>query len=236
MPTAPDVIITRRPTGNVTAEGGDDLAFTLLKRAGFVIETAPNSVWYRLPWDMGKDHENGMASHATRMLTAVGYHVDLDASLDVTRVTTPTDLHGQRVHGHRILQLTDELRGTRSYDSSADLIEHVLDPNDGVLVRLSEFFETAALRATASDIEDVWELSQRFEDAASMLHDLGNDLDGAEAQMQALGRRPVRPSWQGQVADYYAAAPAARRPGAPSVMPEEPPPVPPTSLKPSRSR
>ncbi|MBJ7000129.1 hypothetical protein JG491_08580 [Streptomyces sp. CRPSP2-6A1] len=67
MSTTHDVVITREPTGNVTAEGGDELAFTLLKRAGFVIETAPLSFWYRLPWDMGEKRENQMASHAARM-------------------------------------------------------------------------------------------------------------------------------------------------------------------------
>jgi hypothetical protein len=40
-----------------------------------------------------------------------------------------------------VLRLTDELNGTETYGRTADLAEHVLDPDDGVLVRLSEFPE-----------------------------------------------------------------------------------------------
>ncbi|WP_405852451.1 hypothetical protein OG361_06975 [Streptomyces sp. NBC_00090] len=43
MPTPSAIAITRRPTGEVTAEGGDELAAILLKRADFVIETTPRS-------------------------------------------------------------------------------------------------------------------------------------------------------------------------------------------------
>ncbi|MFI0808203.1 hypothetical protein [Streptomyces echinatus] len=99
MPVPPDVVIARHPTGDVTAEGGDELAATLLKRASFVIETTPLSFWYRLPWDMGEARENQMASHAACMLTAVGYRVDLGHDLHVGTFTTPSDPQGKRVHG-----------------------------------------------------------------------------------------------------------------------------------------
>lgn len=207
MSTTPHVVITREPTGNVTAEGGDELATTLLKRAGFVPQTSPLSSWYRLPWDMGEERENQMASHAARMLTAIGYRVDLDPCLDVTRVTTPTDPRGQRVYAQQILALTDQLNGAETYETAADLTEHAVDPNDGVLVRLSEFFEAAAEQAKASETDAGWDLSYVFEDAATTITSLGEDLHIASDQMRALGT-PRKPSWQARVANYYATAPA----------------------------
>lgn len=209
MPTTPDVVITREPTGNVIAEGGDALATTLLKRAGFVIETTPRSFWYRLPWDMGEARENQMASHAARMLTAVGYHVDLDPGLDVTRVTTPTDPAGNRVVGHSVLTLIDQLNGATTYGTAAGIVDEVLDPDDGVLARLGDFFEAAAVQANAADTDAGWELSHLFEDAAATVRDLGTDLDGASDRMRDLGP-PAERSWQEGVARYHATAPNRR--------------------------
>ena len=234
MSTTPDVVITRVPTGNVTAEGGDELATNLLKRAGFVIETTPLSFWYRLPWDMGGERENQMASHAARMLTAVGYQVELDPALDVTRVTTPTDPLGTRVYGQQILSLTDQLNEAETYTGSADLVEHVVDPDDGVLVRLGEFFEAAAVQANVADTADGWDLSHLFEDAASTLTSLGDDLRSAGDQMRALGP-PRKRSWQEGVVRYYATAPSPRTGAAPAAS-EGPSATPPTTPKPSRAR
>ncbi|WP_431949507.1 hypothetical protein [Actinacidiphila sp. bgisy167] len=235
MPTPPDVVITRHPTGNVTAEGGDELAVALLKRAGFVIETTPLSFWYRLPWDMGEARENEMASHAARMLTAVGYRVDLGPDLRVGRLTTPSDPQGKRVHGQQILRLTDEINGAGTYETAADLTEHVLDPNDGVLVRLSEFFEAAAEQAKASETDTGWDLSYDFAEAAATLTSLGEDLYNAADQLRALDR-PAMPSWKAQVANYYATAPAAGRTGAPTATPEASAAAPPPAPKPNRTR
>ncbi|PZT74122.1 MULTISPECIES: hypothetical protein [unclassified Streptomyces] len=233
MPTPPDVVITRHPTGNVIAEGGDELATTLLKRAGFVIETTPRSFWYRLPWDMGEARENQMASHAARMLTAVGYRVELGPDLHAGPLTTPSDPRGTRVHGHQILRLTDELNSAETCATAASLTDHVLDPNDGVLVRLSEFFEAAAEQAKASETDAGWDLSYDFAEAAATLTSLGEDLH--DAQLRALDR-PAKPSWQARVASYYATAPAAQRPATAAVPPEAPAPAPPLASRPNRTR
>ncbi|MBC2902136.1 hypothetical protein [Streptomyces cupreus] len=234
MSTTPDVVITREPTGNVIAEGGDELAVTLLKRAGFVIETTPLSFWYRLPWDMGEERENQMASHAARMLTAVGYRVELDPGLDVTRITTPTDPLGARVYGQQILSLTDQLNGTETYAGAADVIEHVVDPDDGVVVRLGQFFEAAAVQANVADTDDGWDLSHLFEDAAATLTSLVEDLRGAGHQMQRLEPSWKR-SWQEGVATYYATAPSPRT-GATPAASEQPSVTPPTTPRPGRAR
>ncbi|MEU1299973.1 hypothetical protein [Streptomyces shenzhenensis] len=235
MSTTPNVTITREPTGNVVAEGGDELAVTLLKRAGFVIETTPLSFWYRLPWDLGKERENQMASHATQMLTAVGYQVDLAPGLDVTRFTTPSDPKGIRVYGQQILLLTDQLNGAETYAAAAELAEHVLDPNDGVLVRLSEFFEAAAAQANATDTASGWDLSHVFENAAATIGDLGTELQDASDRIRALGP-PQKRGWQEAVATYYAAAPDRRAEATTASVPDEPSATPPIPLKPGRTR
>ncbi|KUN95363.1 hypothetical protein [Streptomyces caeruleatus] len=233
MSTTPHVVITREPTGNVIAEGGDELAVTLLKHAGFVIETTPRSFCYRLPWDMGEERENQMASHAARMLTAVGYQVELDADLDVNRITTPTDPRGKRVYGHQILSLTDQLNGAGSYAGAASLVQHIVDPEDGVLVRLGEFFEAAAVQANVADTDDGWHLSHLCEDAAATLTSLAEDMRDAGLQMQGLGP-PWKRSWQEGVATYYATAPRPRTGATPDVA--EPSVTPPNTPRPGRSR
>ncbi|MFC8350393.1 hypothetical protein [Streptomyces sp. NPDC057280] len=233
MSTTPYVVITREPTGNVIAEGGDELAVTLLKRAGFVIETTPRTFWYRLPWDMGEERENQMASHAARMLTAVGYQVELDADLDINRITTPTDPCGKRVDGHQILSLTDQLNGAGSYTGAASLVQHIVDPEDGVLVRLGEFFEAAAVQANVADTDDGWHLSHLCEEAAATLTSRAEDVRDAGLQMQRLGP-PWKRSWQEGVATYYATAPRPRTGATPAA--EEPSVTPPDTSRPGRSR
>ncbi|MFM9371861.1 hypothetical protein [Streptomyces sp. Da 82-17] len=208
MSAEPHVVITRDKTGNVTAHGGDELAATLLKRAGFVTETSPRSLWYRLPWDLGERRENEMASRAARMLEAVGYRVDIGSDLLVGEVTTPSDPRGVHVHGHQILQLTDELNGVQSHDGAAELIEHVADPTDGVVIRLSEFFEAAAEQAKNAGTEAGWNLSYAFEDAAATLISLSDELESTADAFRALGRTP--PSRQAQAAQQHSAAARVR--------------------------
>ncbi|MYZ34207.1 hypothetical protein [Streptomyces sp. SID4917] len=207
MSALPDVVIARQPSGNVTAEGGNELAATLIKQAGFVVQTAPRfAPWYRLPWDLDEARENQMAGHAARMLTAVGYQVDLDPSLDVSPVTTPADPFGARVHGQRIVVLTEQLKAADTYDTAASLTEQVLDPIGGVLARLSEFFDAAAEQANAADDEDGLDLGGRFADAARRLTEISEDLHVADDRLRALGP-PAVPNWQTQLTAYRETAP-----------------------------
>ncbi|WP_236241505.1 hypothetical protein [Streptomyces sp. CC228A] len=184
---------------------------------------------------MGEARENQMASHAARMLTAVGYRVDLGPDLHVGPLTTPSDPQGKHVHGHQVLRLTDELNGAETYETAAGLTEHVLDPHDGVLVRLSEFFEAAAEQAKASETEAGWDLSYDFAEAAATLTDLGEDLHDAADQLRALNR-PAKPNWQARVANYYATAPATQRAGTSAITPEAPAATPPPASRPNRTR
>ncbi|MFE7124901.1 hypothetical protein [Streptomyces sp. NPDC057617] len=217
MSALPDVVIARQPSGNVTAEGGDELATALLQRAGFVVQTAPRfAPWYRLPWDLGEERENEMADHAARMLTAVGYQVDLDPSLGTSPITTPTDPSGARVHGQLILALTEQLTASETYDTTASLTEEVLDPIDGVLARLSEFFDAAAEQANAADNEDGLDLGGRFTDAARRLTEISEDLHVADDRLRALGP-PAVPNWQAQLTAYRETAPPQHA-GAPATV------------------
>ncbi|MFI0808202.1 hypothetical protein [Streptomyces echinatus] len=134
-----------------------------------------------------------------------------------------------------MLRLTDELNGAETYETAADLTEHVLDPNDGVLVRLSEFFEAAAEQAKASETDAGWDLSYDFLEAAATLSSLGEDLHEAAHQLRALDRL-AKPSWQTQVANYYATAPISRRSGSPTAGPAASSAAPPPTSKPNRRR
>lgn len=221
-------MIVRESTGNVSATGGDDLASALLRRAGFVLQTTPDAHWWRLLWDQGEERENQMASHAARMLTAVGYSVELDPALAVGPVTTPTDPRGTRVFGHAVLELTDQITGSDTSEAAAQAVEHVLDPADGVLVRLQEFFEVAAEQANAGETEAGWVLEDRFTAAAEQLHQLGEDLSGGAVTLRALapGQAVTRPDRQARAALYRTTAVEHRSPstGTPSGTAAPPPP------------
>ncbi|MZD08304.1 hypothetical protein GTW43_24950 [Streptomyces sp. SID5785] len=237
MSTPPEIIIAREPTGNVIAEGGDELAHTLLKRAGFQYEQSIRSFWYRLPWDMGEERENQMASHAARMLTAVGYDVDLGKDLLVGPVTTPSDPQDQRTYGHQILSLIDQLNEAGTYSAAAEVTEHVLDPQDGVLIRLGEFFDHAAEQADAVPSTDAAHVAMRLESAAEKIRSLGDYLDGVGDDLRDLGPTPPSPapSWHQKVAGYFATA--TRRRAQTTETPTDPPArTLPTEQRPDRTR
>ncbi|MGP9017635.1 hypothetical protein ACT1U9_04390 [Streptomyces sp. BR1] len=105
-------------------------------------------------------------------------------------VTTPTDPNGRYPYGRQILALTDQLNGTTSFERAAALTDQVLDPIDGLLERLAEFFEAAAEKAKDSDHDDGFDLHYDLQDAASTLRGLVEDLHVAVDRMRALDPRP----------------------------------------------
>ncbi|MFD9484656.1 hypothetical protein ACFWBX_11750 [Streptomyces sp. NPDC059991] len=106
------------------------------------------------------------------------------------RVTTPTDPNGRYPYGRQVLALTDQLNGTTSFEHAAALADQVLEPTDGLLERLAEFFEAAAEKAKESGHDDGFDLHYDLEDAASTLRGLGEDLHVAVDRMRALAPRP----------------------------------------------
>ncbi|MEI5100916.1 hypothetical protein RB200_23240 [Streptomyces sp. PmtG] len=100
-----------------------------------------------------------------------------------------------------MLALTDQLNATTSYEHAADLTDQVLEPSDGLLARLAEFFEAAAEKAKESEHDDAFDLHYDLEDAAATLRGLGEDLHVTVDRMRALApRSPVRQTTTATVA------------------------------------
>ncbi|AQU70190.1 hypothetical protein [Streptomyces niveus] len=93
-------------------------------------------------------------------------------------------------HGRHLLALTDQLQGTETYDQAADLVEEILDPVEGALERLADFFEATGEKAKESDADDGFDLAQDFEEAAVDIRRLNEDLHLAVDRMRALTTSP----------------------------------------------
>ncbi|MDO0936445.1 hypothetical protein QQY66_33855 [Streptomyces sp. DG2A-72] len=117
-----------------------------------------------------------------------------------------------------VRDLTDRLNAARSYDEAAGLLDEVLEPTEGLLAGLEDFFEAAAKMAKASERQDGFDLYHDLQSAALTLRRLGEDLHVAVDRMHALAV-PRRRSWQEAVADYYATAPSHSAPAAPPAGP-----------------
>ncbi|MFD4767239.1 hypothetical protein [Streptomyces niveus] len=96
-------------------------------------------------------------------------------------------------HGRHLLALTDRLNGTETYDQAADLVNQILDPLDGALERLADFFEAAGEKAKESDADDGLDLAHDFEEAAVDIRRLNEDLHLAVDRMHALTTPPPEP-------------------------------------------
>lgn len=90
------------------------------------------------------------------------------------------------VYGDAVLALTDQLNGAESHADVAALLHQILDPANGLLERLGEFFEAAAEKAKDSEEDDGFDLSYDLTDAAAEVRTLTEVLDTAEARMRAL--------------------------------------------------
>lgn len=207
VPT-PFITINIEPSGSVSAKGAtDDLSATLLKHAGFT----EISDWYgrrhRLPTTTAQTDHAAIATHAAEMLRAARYNVQLDPDLDASRPTTPTDPHGLHVVGSQILRLTDQIRGAANARAAANALDQLLDPTDGVLIRLQEALEAAAEQV--GDLDGAaYELADRFTAASEQLTSVGEELDGAADEFRALDKSSQMRGgdYQTQVATYYATA------------------------------
>jgi len=118
-------------------------------------------------------------------------------------VGTPTDPAGHYVHGRAVLDLTDRLNAAASYEEAAQLANQVLEPTDGLLERLAEFFEAAAEKANESEREDRFDLHDDLQEAAATVRALGEDLHVVVDRIHALAS-PPRLSWQPGMADPHA--------------------------------
>jgi hypothetical protein len=117
------------------------------------------------------------------------------------------------IYGDALLALTDQLNATESYADAAALLHQVLDPINGLLERLGEFFEAAGEKAKEAQDDDGFDLSYDLADAAAEIRNLSQVLHVAEDRMRALTPQTPAP-----------ARPAATPPH-PAVQPPQPPPA-----------
>lgn len=118
------------------------------------------------------------------------------------------------VYGDSLRDLTDRLNGAESHADAATLLHQILEPTDGLLAQLGEFFEAASEKAKEAEQDDGFDLSYDLADAAAEIRNLGEVLHVAEDRMRAL--TPL--------------APAPRLPSAPARTPSLPPRALPSAL------
>ncbi|MFC9856237.1 MULTISPECIES: hypothetical protein [unclassified Streptomyces] len=90
------------------------------------------------------------------------------------------------VYGDALLALADRLNEAKSHADAADLLHQILDPANGLLERLGEFFEAASEKAKETEEDDGFDLSYDLADAAAEIRNLGEVLHVAEDRMRAL--------------------------------------------------
>ncbi|MDI3418604.1 hypothetical protein QIT00_08505 [Streptomyces sp. B-S-A12] len=98
------------------------------------------------------------------------------------------------VYGDALRDLTDRLNGTESHADAAALLHQILEPCDGLLAQLGEFFEAAGEKAKEAEEDDGFDLSYYLADAAAEIRNLGEVLHVAEDRMRALTPTPRLPS------------------------------------------
>ncbi|MEU9426498.1 hypothetical protein AB0D87_27260 [Streptomyces sp. NPDC048342] len=90
------------------------------------------------------------------------------------------------VYGDALRALTDRLNGAESHAEAAALLHQILEPSDGLLAQLGEFFEAAGEKAKEAEEDDGFDLSYDLTDAAAEIRNLAEVLHVAEERMRAL--------------------------------------------------
>ncbi|MGW5868266.1 hypothetical protein ACWFRJ_39675 [Streptomyces sp. NPDC055239] len=98
------------------------------------------------------------------------------------------------VYGDAMRALTDRLNGAESHAEAAGLLHQILEPVDGLLAQLGEFFEAAGEKAKEAEEDDGFDLSYDLAEAAAEVRNLGEVLHVAEDRMRALS--PLMPTPQ----------------------------------------
>lgn len=119
------------------------------------------------------------------------------------------------VHGNALLALTDQLNGVGSHVEAAALLHQILDPINGLLERLGEFFEAAGEKAKEAEQDDGFDLSYDLADAAFEIRNLGEGLHFAEERMRELTPLPSAPRPSAALPRSAPLPPPALPPAAP---------------------
>ncbi|MBT3152402.1 hypothetical protein HTV45_16220 [Streptomyces sp. CHD11] len=130
-------------------------------------------------------------------------------------VPGPPDRATVYVYGDALRALTDRLNGAESHADAAALLHQVLDPVNGLLAQLGEFFEAAGEKAKEAEEDDGFDLSYDLVDAAAEIRNLGEVLHVTEDRMRAL--TPLAP------APRLSSAPARTPSLPPQALPTAPP-------------
>ncbi|MFC9502733.1 hypothetical protein [Streptomyces sp. NPDC057002] len=150
----------------------------------------------------------GLLPHAS--LPHESHHVKPTQPTPPARDVPGTSNRGSDyVYGDALRALTDRLNGAESHADAADLLHQILEPTDGLLAQLGEFFEAAGEKAKEAEEDDGFDLSYDLAEAAAEIRNLGEVLHVAEDRMRALTPQE----------------PAPRRPASPTRQPALPPPV-----------
>ncbi|MFE4664544.1 hypothetical protein ACFRI7_11740 [Streptomyces sp. NPDC056716] len=95
------------------------------------------------------------------------------------------------VYGDALRDLTDRLNGAESHADAATLLHQILEPTDGLLAQLGEFFEAAGEKAKEAEEDDGFDLSYDLADAAAQIRELKDTLHDTENRMRALQPSPA---------------------------------------------
>lgn len=123
------------------------------------------------------------------------------------------------VCGDAMLALTDRLNGAESHADAAALLHQVLDPVNGLLERLGEFFEAAGEKAKEVEEDDGFDLSYDLADAAAEIRNLSEVLHVAEDRMRALTPLAPAPRLPSIPANASSLPPRAVPPASPKAAP-----------------
>ncbi|MDF3147084.1 MULTISPECIES: hypothetical protein [unclassified Streptomyces] len=118
--------------------------------------------------------------------TGIPHAQQADAAGRAPDVPDTADRASVYVCGKAMLALTDRLNGAESHADAAALLHQVLDPVNGLLERLGEFFEAAGEKAKEAEEDDGFDLSYDLADAAAEIRNLAEVLHVAEDRMRAL--------------------------------------------------
>ncbi|MDH6709164.1 hypothetical protein P3T27_005910 [Kitasatospora sp. MAA19] len=231
----PVITISAEPSGSVVATGtSDDLSATLLRHAGFKQIDDWHGRRHRLPTTTAPADRASIAAHAAKMLRAARYKVGLDPRLEAEPLNTA---------GQQVLNLTDALRGATDFAELAEVLDELLDPDDGMLVRLQEALEIASEQITDLDA-DQFALSDRFGFASDQLVTAQAELAGVVDEVQramshAAGTPEVRAADDLRTRAALARSttvPVSNTPGVPAAASTRLPPGPAAAVAAGRTR
>lgn len=131
-----------------------------------------------------------------------------------------TPHHGPRyVYGDALRDLTDRLNAAESHADAAALLHQILEPTEGLLAQLGEFFEAAGEKAKEAEEDDGFDLSYDLADAAAEIRNLSEVLHVAEDRMRALTPLAPAPRPPSTPANASPPPPRALPPASPKAAP-----------------